>query len=235
MTAAFRILSEGDGSTRHPLLRARAVSFAYGDVAVLAGVDFEARRGTSTAIMGRSGSGKSTLLQVLAGLLAPTAGDVEVDGQPLRGLRHGRRDDLRLHKIGFVFQFGELLPELTIAENVELPLLLLGISRKGSKAASVGALEEVGIAHLGDRHVSEVSGGEQQRAAIARALVHKPVVVLADEPTGSLDEHNAEAVLELLTGGIVTRERAIVLVTHAQEVAARCQRTLVLTRGRLHE
>lgn len=233
MTAAFTAGFLEAGSAQRPVLRARAVSFAYGEEPVLDRVDVEVRRGTSTAIMGRSGSGKSTLLQVLAGLLTPTAGEVEIDGQPLGGLPRRQREHLRLHRIGLVFQFGELLPELTIAENVELPLLLRGLPRKHSKAAAATALEEVGIAHLRNRSIMQVSGGEQQRAAIARALVHQPMVLLADEPTGSLDESNAESVLALLTEGVVMRERAVVIVTHAHEVAARCHQRLVLAGGRL--
>lgn len=214
-------------------LRMRGVGFGYGTTPVLSGVDFEAIRGTSTAIMGASGSGKSTLLQVLAGMLRPQEGVVEVGDLRLSDLPERRRNQVRLRHFGFVFQFGELLPELSLLENVELPLLFLGSSRRESAQRAANALDEVGLVQQRNRRLHEVSGGQQQRAALARALVHDPSVLLADEPTGSLDEATAGQVLDLVLASAERHRAAVVLVTHARAVAQRCDRTFQLESGSL--
>jgi putative ABC transport system ATP-binding protein len=215
------------------VLGARGLAFSYGATAVLHDVHLELNAGTSTAIMGPSGSGKSTLLQILAGMLTPTSGTVEVEGQDFSTLREARRNSLRLKEFGFVFQFGELLPELTLVENVELPLLFLGVSRREATKRALEALADVGLSEQARRFLHQVSGGQQQRAAIARAIVHRPSVILADEPTGSLDETSADQVLNLVLASASDYKAAVVLVTHSREVAQRCDRALTLETGTL--
>lgn len=214
-------------------LSARGLTFAYGREPVFEGLDLEVPAGSTVAIMGRSGSGKSTLLHLLAGLLAPCAGDVQVDGAPFGSLSERQRDDVRLREMGVVFQFGELLPELTLLENVQLPLLLLGRRRRDATTAAAEALSRVGLEREKDRSVAEVSGGQQQRAAVARALVHSPSIVLADEPTGALDDANAAQILDLVFSSGGSRRQAVVCVTHSRAVADRCDQVYVLASGRL--
>ncbi len=200
---------------------------------MLRDVHLELNAGTSTAIMGPSGSGKSTLLQILAGMLTPTGGTVEVQGQDFSGLNEARRNRLRLKRFGFVFQFGELLPELTLVENVELPLLFLGVMRREATKRALQALHDVGLGDQSGRLLHQVSGGQQQRAALARAVVHQPSIVLADEPTGSLDEAAADQVLDVVLASARDRNAAVVLVTHSRDVARRCDRALTLESGSL--
>lgn len=214
-------------------LRAQRVSFAYGDVPVLSDVNLELAPGSSTAIMGASGSGKSTLLQVLAGMLVPSGGSVSLADEEFSGLSERRRNKIRLRQFGFVFQFGELLPELTLAENVELPLLFMGAPRSRSRVVAADMLASVGLSNEERRYVTQVSGGQQQRAAIARALAHRPSILLADEPTGSLDEVAADDVLGQLLGMGPAYGAAVVLVTHSPAVANRCARVFTLRHGTL--
>lgn len=214
-------------------LHADRVSFAYGDVPVLSDVNLELAPGSSTAIMGASGSGKSTLLQVLAGMLVPSGGTVTLADEKFSGLSERRRNKIRLRQFGFVFQFGELLPELTLVENVELPLLFMGAPRSQSREVAAETLAAVGLSNEERRYVTQVSGGQQQRAAIARALVHRPSILLADEPTGSLDEVAADDVLGQLLGIGPAYGAAVVLVTHSPTVAKRCARVFTLRHGTL--
>jgi len=197
-------------------------------IEVLRGADLEVRPGELVAVVGRSGSGKSTLLHVAGGLVTPADGDVVVGGRPVATLKPTERAVLRRRTIGFVFQFFHLLPHLDVRDNVALPLLL-----DGAPTGAVGVLAAVGLSDRADHLPSELSGGQLQRAAIARALVSEPAVVLADEPTGNLDATTAAEVLDLLVAQVRDREVALVLVTHDTGAAARADRTLHLLDGTL--
>ena len=200
-------------------------------VQVLDRLDLEVAPGERVAVMGASGSGKSTLLHLAAGMDRPDAGTVRVAGRDLAATPEPERTRFRAASIGLVFQDFNLIDSLTVAENIELPLWLN--RRRTNRATISGLAEELGIAELLDRLPGEMSGGEQQRAAIARALVHEPQLLLADEPTGALDQATAGRVLELFDR--VTRQRAcaLVLVTHNPDAAGICDRTLHLRQGRL--
>lgn len=201
---------------------------------VLCGASFTTSPGESVAIIGRSGSGKSTLMHLLSGLDKPDAGKVFINGQDLYKLSERKRTLLRAAQIGFVFQAYHLLPEMTIAENVILPAMALGKrSRKEMMVRAEMLLERVGLSNRLNHKPQELSGGEQQRAAIARALMNEPPLILADEPTGNLDTVTGDHVMDLLFE--LTRERntVLVMVTHNPETAARCSRTLTLNDGLL--
>jgi putative ABC transport system ATP-binding protein len=178
------------------------------------------------SIVGRSGSGKSTLLHCLAGILLPYNGTVCVSDLPLSELNKSARAKARLRHVGMVFQHGELLPELPIGENVALPLVLSGARKSTAWEDAREALRLLGIAELFERYPSEVSGGEQQRAAIARAVVHRPALVLADEPTGMLDDDTSDMVMERLRSAARDVGAAVVVVTHSARVAASTDRQL---------
>ena len=202
-------------------------------VQALRGVSFALERGDFVAVMGPSGCGKSTLLHLAGAMDRPSAGRVMFNGRDLGGLDDRQLTRVRRQEVGFVFQFFNLLPTLTIADNVALPLLLAGV-RVGEAAGRAHRLaDRVGIAHRLRHYPPQVSGGELQRAAIARALVHNPTLVVADEPTGNLDSENGAAVLALLVA--LNRESGItmLLATHAAEVAAAAHRTLHMRDGRL--
>lgn len=221
-------------STGHrPLLQGEGLSVGLGGTSVLEQLDVRLDEGELLAVRGPSGSGKSTLLHVLAGLIRPEQGSVLLHGQRIDRLPDRRRCAVRLRSFGFVFQGGDLLPELTVAENVGLPLRFLGAGRAQVRSQVQQALAQVGIGELGDRHLSEVSGGQLQRAAIARALIHDPAVVFADEPTGSLDDRSAEQVLRVLVDQARRRGAGVLLVTHSRSVAAICDRVVVLDGGTL--
>jgi putative ABC transport system ATP-binding protein len=181
------------------------------------------------AVTGSSGSGKTTLLLCLAGILQPSAGAIAVGGEPLTGVGADERSRIRRQRLGLVFQYSELVAELTLAENIALPLELLGESRRAATQAARDLLAELGIDDVAGRYPAQVSGGQAQRAAVGRALIHRPAVVLADEPTGSLDAVNAEKVLRLLLAAARSRGAAVVLVTHDREVAAHADREVNLT------
>ncbi|MEU4067390.1 ABC transporter ATP-binding protein [Streptomyces wedmorensis] len=212
-------------------VRLRGLSRHHRDVRALDGVDLDFAAGTFTAVMGPSGSGKSTLLQCAAGLDRPTAGSVEVGGVALDGLGERRLTLLRRDRIGFVFQSFNLLPSLTAAQNVALPLRLAG--RRPSRTEVREALARVGLAGRERHRPGELSGGQQQRVAIARALITRPAVLFGDEPTGALDSTTSREVLGMLRDLVDRDGQTIVMVTHDPAAAARADRVVFLVDGRL--
>lgn len=214
-------------------VHAEGVSLSFGQTPALSDVDLTVRQGESIALMGPSGSGKSTLLHCLAGILLPDSGAVTTAGVNLAECSEATRCRHRLRRMGFVFQFGDLIPELTLLENVALPLELTGTGRREATADAYACLARLGVDQLAARRPGEVSGGQLQRASVARALVHGPDVVFADEPTGSLDSVSGEEVLDLLLDAAAEREAAVVLITHDHRVAAQADRLVVLRDGRI--
>jgi putative ABC transport system ATP-binding protein len=220
-----------------PLLVAERVRKVYRtggvEVEALAGLDLTVQRGELVAVMGPSGSGKTTLLNCLSGLDDIDGGRVLVEGEDLFAMSDARRTSHRARAMGFVFQAFNLIPVFTAAENVELPLLLNGVAARPARAAAVRMLERVGLGHRTTHRPSELSGGEQQRVTIARALAARPAIVWADEPTGNLDTHMADQVIALLHE--LNREdgQTIVLVTHDQGVGASAGRLVRMRDGRL--
>jgi putative ABC transport system ATP-binding protein len=202
-----------------------------GPLEVLRGIDLEVAPGETVAVLGESGSGKSTLLALLAGLDVPTRGSVRIDGQDTAALSERDLAALRARSVGIVFQSFHLMGGLSAEENVRLPLELRGDADAAERARA--ALAHVGLAARADHLPARLSGGECQRVAIARALVVEPGILLADEPSGSLDERTGEAVDDLLFELVARRGTALVLVTHSERLAARCQRRVRLTGGRL--
>jgi putative ABC transport system ATP-binding protein len=214
-------------------LDARGVTRSFGTTAALRGADIDVAAGEILALMGPSGSGKSTLLHCLAGILTPDDGEVWFDGARLDGLDDRARTELRRQRFGFVFQFGQLVPELPAVENVALPLLLDGRPRGRALSAATPWFERLGLDGLENRRPGELSGGEAQRVALARALVTQPDVVFADEPTGSLDSLAGEMVMDLLVDMARAQGTTVVLVTHDARVAAYADREVVLRDGRV--
>jgi putative ABC transport system ATP-binding protein len=202
---------------------------------VLDAVDVEVHRGERVAIVGPSGSGKTTLLNLVSGIDLPDGGVVRLEGTDLTALSEHERTLLRRHRIGFVFQFYNLLPTLTVLENLLLPVELKGAVRPEDEARAVGLLERVDLADRADAFPDRLSGGEQQRVAVARALVHEPAIVLADEPTGNLDEETGARVAGLLDELVRAHGRTLVVVTHARELGAAMDRVLRMSHGRLEE
>ena len=209
----------------------RAVTDSTGTLTILHDIDFSLARQQSTAIVGASGSGKSTLLAIIAGLDHPTSGTVRLDGQDLFALDEDERAGLRARKLGFVFQSFQLLGHLSALENVMLPLELLGKRDARERAAEM--LKRVGLGERLGHYPRTLSGGEQQRVALARAFVVEPAVLLADEPTGSLDHATGERVMGLMFEMNRESGTTLILVTHDRSIAARCDRQLLIEAGRL--
>jgi len=214
-----------------PHLSARQVIKSFGPTQALRGVDIDVLPGELVAVMGPSGSGKSTLLHCLAGVLIPDDGEVWFAGRRVDKLPEAERSALRRHSFGFVFQFGQLIPELPAVENVALPLLLDGTGRRGALAAARDALERLAMGDFAASRPGEMSGGEAQRIALARALVTQPAVLFADEPTGSLDSLATERVMDLLVDVAQEDGTTVVLVTHNPRVAAYAAREVVVRDG----
>ena len=217
--------------SRGSLIEARGVHKAFGQTPALRGANVTVRQGEIFAIMGPSGSGKSTLLHCLAGIFTPDAGDVLFDGQVVNAMSEADRTKLRRTAFGFVFQFGQLVPELTAADNVALPLLLNRTRRKVAYKTADTWLDKLGIGDKGGRRTGELSGGEAQRVAVARALALAPKVIFADEPTGSLDSLTGEKVMDLLTDLARQQGATVVLVTHEARIAAYAERVATVRDG----
>jgi putative ABC transport system ATP-binding protein len=217
--------------SKQTILEARGVRRRFGPTEALRGVDLSVDAGEIVAVIGPSGSGKSTLLYCLAGILTPDDGEVWFAGGRVDDLRERERSVLRRRRFGFVFQFGQLVPELTAGENVALPLLLDGVDRAQASARAAHWLERLDAADVAELRPGELSGGESQRVAIARALVASPEVVFADEPTGALDSVASEAVMTVLADLARAEGTAMVVVTHEPRVAAYAGREVVLRDG----
>jgi putative ABC transport system ATP-binding protein len=222
-----------DAMTPAPTLVATGLVKRFGQTEALRGVDVAVTPGEILAVMGPSGSGKSTLLHCLAGILSPDGGEVRLDGRRIDDLGEAERSRLRRTAFGFVFQFGQLVPELPALENAALPLLLNGQSRASALAAAAEWLDRLGLAGLEGRRPGELSGGQAQRVAIARALVMQPRIVFADEPTGALDSLAGDQVMHHLTDAARSEGVAVVLVTHEPRVAAFADREIVVRDGRI--
>jgi putative ABC transport system ATP-binding protein len=217
------------------ILEGRALTVRYGDTVAVDAVDLAITPGSRTAIMGPSGSGKSTLVHALAGVVRPDSGEVWFEDERLDLLSEAERSRRRLARMGMVFQFGDLVPELTLVENVMLPLQVLGARARPARAQALELLDALGVADLADRRTGAVSGGQVQRAAVARALVHRPAVVLADEPTGALDSLTAERVLDTMVAVTAAAGAALVVVTHDHVVASHLDDLVVVRDGRVAE
>jgi putative ABC transport system ATP-binding protein len=218
-----------------PTIELRRVTKSYGRQVVLADASVSIGRGEHVVVVGRSGSGKSTLLRLIGGLESPDLGSVLIDGSDVVALPETQRARLRRAALGFVFQFFNLIPTLTAAENVELPLALNGVTRRDARRRSLALLEELNVAVCADRFPDEISGGEQQRVAIARALVHEPKLVLADEPTGNLDLETAQQVLTLLQATCRRRQTTLIIATHSREAVTLAERVLSIRDARIED
>ncbi len=215
-----------------PLIEARAVTLSFGETPALRGADLAVDPGEILAVMGPSGSGKSTLLHCLAGILAPDGGEIHFDGRRIDRLGEQERSALRRDSFGFVFQFGQLVPELTAEENVALPLLLGGAKRADALVRARGWFPRLGLDGLEGRRSGELSGGQAQRVALARGLVAEPRVLFADEPTGALDSLTGEHVMDLLVDSTRAQGTTVVLVTHEARIAAYADREAIVRDGR---
>ncbi len=200
---------------------------------VLDKLSFQVARGEVVALLGASGSGKTTLLNLLSGIDSPDRGRVHVDGVDIHAIPEPERTLFRRHHIGFVFLFFNLIPTLTVGENIALPMELTEIPPRQASERTLSLLDQVGMADMADRYPETLSGGEQQRTAVARALAHRPRVLLADEPTGNLDEATGREVVSLLTGLAQHQQTTLVVVTHSRTVARSADRVLHLRDGRL--
>lgn len=224
-------IAAAEAPTCGTLMEARGLFKSFGATPALRGADLEVSAGEILAVMGPSGSGKSTLLHCLAGILIPEQGEVWFDGTRVDAMPEKQRSELRRETFGFVFQFGQLVPELTAEENVALPLLLAGEKRNSAISKARPWFERLGIAGLEARRSGELSGGEAQRVALARGLVASPRVLFADEPTGSLDSLTGELVMDLLVRAAQEHGTTVILVTHEPRVAAHADREVVVRDG----
>ena len=215
------------------IIEAVGVELSFGSTPALRGASLRVDAGEIVAVMGPSGSGKSTLLHCLAGILVPSAGTVTFDGSRLDSLDESRRSMLRRDRFGFVFQFGQLVPELSAEENVALPLLLGGLRRNAAIAEARPWFARLGLDGLEGRRSGELSGGQAQRVALARGLVAKPTVLFADEPTGALDSLTGEQVMGLMIGACREQGTTVILVTHEPRVAAYADREVVVRDGKV--
>ncbi|WAM30572.1 MULTISPECIES: ABC transporter ATP-binding protein [Caldicellulosiruptor] len=196
-------------------------------------VSLQIEAGSFTGIIGESGAGKSTLLYMIGGLLRPSSGDIFIENVNIVGLNDNELSEFRCNKIGFIFQFYNLVPGMTVRENVELPIIISNRNRKEMKKAVEELVDAVGLSEYIDRDVTTLSGGQQQRVAIARALINDPVVILADEPTGNLDSKNSNKILELLHEINVTKKKTIIMVTHSEKMLKYCDNVITLSDGRV--
>ena len=219
------------------IMRARGLEMSFGQTHALRGVDLDVAAGEVLAVTGPSGSGKSTLLHVMAGVLVPDAGRVDYHGadttQDIAALDEAARSRLRLTEFGFIFQFGQLLPDLSALDNVTIPLLLAGTPRRRALAQARETLGELGLSEHLDKRPTQLSGGQAQRAAVARALVTNPRLLFADEPTGSLDSLAAERTMEVLLNSVRSRGAGLVIITHDARVAAYADREVTVRDGRI--
>lgn len=214
-----------------PLIEAHDVRMTFGPTQILRGVDLTVHEGEIVSIMGPSGSGKSTLLYCLAGIITTETGGVTYSGRTITTLKRSEAAKLRRTDFGFIFQFGELVPELPVRDNIALPLLLRGVGKRTAYTTAEEWIDLVGLTSVARAFPHTLSGGEVQRAAIARAMVIDPKVIFADEPTGSLDSANSKKVMELLVGIADKYRKTIVMVTHSPEVAAYADRMIMLRDG----
>ncbi len=225
--------------SRSGILHCQQLGMTYtegpNDVEVLSNINLHIEEGERIAIVGASGSGKSTLLHLLGGLDLPSAGSVWIDGQELSGMSDKKRGFIRNQYLGFVYQFHHLLPEFTAVENVAMPLFIRGEDGKVARKKASELLEEIGLGHRLEHRPIELSGGERQRAAIARALVTEPNVVLADEPTGNLDENTAQGVFDMMMSLNQRIGTALVMVTHDTGLASKMDKRYHLELGTLSE
>ena len=240
VTAADVTSAPGQGQAGLPgevIMRARGLEMSFGQTHALRGVDLDVAAGEVLAVTGPSGSGKSTLLHVMAGVLVPDAGRVDYHGgdttQDIAALDEAARSRLRLKEFGFIFQFGQLLPDLSALDNVTIPLLLAGTPRRRALAQARETLGELGLSEHLDKRPTQLSGGQAQRAAVARALVTNPRLLFADEPTGSLDSLAAERTMEVLLASVRSRGASLVIITHDARVAAYADREVTVRDGRI--
>jgi len=233
MTSLNPVAASRAAQAEAALMAAKDLHHSFGQTVALAGATLSVTGGEILAIMGPSGSGKSTLLHCMAGIFRPDSGEVWFDGQRIDTLGDNERTELRRTKFGFVFQFGQLVPELTVADNIALPLLLNRTRRKAAYGGAGDWLPRLGLDNLGARRTGELSGGQAQRVALARALVAQPKVLFADEPTGSLDTLTGEMVMDLLVSLAREEGTTVVLVTHDPRVAAYADREVLVRDGQI--
>jgi len=213
------------------MIQAKGIEKSFGSLKVLKGIDFSAARSEVVSIMGASGAGKSTLLQILGSLSSPDAGSLVIDGVDVVSLKGKSLAEFRNRKVGFVFQFHHLLPEFTALENVMLPALIAGRSRKDTRRDAEVLLADMGLSDRLDHKPSELSGGEQQRVAIARALINSPAVLFADEPSGNLDSRTKAEIHQLFFRLRDKYGQTIIIVTHDPDLAKMCDRSLYMVDG----